>query len=659
MWKNRGIIFQVNCIVISLLFIATTSITTVNTVLSYKSLEREITTRTLPAILAKVSSAIDTSLLVPAASLATLAQTPSLLEWIEAGEPQERTSLFFKAARNIAKQHRVQHMNLTIKNSGSYYASAKDKEIIKKLQAGTDAWFTEFEQSNAYINVNTHKVDDPYYPRMSYLNQRIEDAEKNFIGIISIGIDLKKISEHLEYMGVEEKGSVFLIHKNGNILLHPNSELNGKNIAMLSNIAPFAEDALSKKTVIFETTNADGEKIWVGTREIPLLDAVIFSEVNASEICSEITRSWKFSALISCGILLLSLISSTLLVKGITTPMRQLMQYAKNIASKEIRTVTLPENLKGEMGELFQSISIMVEATDDRIFKARKQTQIANNVLEGTKEQEKRLDTILSTVLVETTQRIANNDTHLKSSVDVIDKMRERVDAMVDSAVAIDESANNAKESATRGEKKLRSAIRSIELVNESTDNLNLNLESLNGTTNAIGRILNTITDIADQTNLLALNAAIEAARAGEYGRGFAVVADEVRKLAEKTMQATQDVNFNIKEIQAASTASLSGMSGTVQEIKQATSQVIESNEELHYIIARVDESIKLIDSISKEVTIQQSDALTVIDVVSKSRDSANENVVEMDRLADFMREFKDESDNLRSLVEDLNYCEE
>ena len=91
MWKNRGIIFQVNCIVISLLFIATTSITAVNTILSYKSLEREITTRTLPAILAEVSSAIDTSLLVPAASLATLAQTPSLLEWIEAGEPQERT----------------------------------------------------------------------------------------------------------------------------------------------------------------------------------------------------------------------------------------------------------------------------------------------------------------------------------------------------------------------------------------------------------------------------------------------------------------------------------------------------------------------------------------------------------------------------------------
>ncbi|MDO8206819.1 MAG: methyl-accepting chemotaxis protein [Gallionella sp.] len=75
-------------------------------------------------------------------------------------------------------------------------------------------------------------------------------------------------------------------------------------------------------------------------------------------------------------------------------------------------------------------------------------------------------------------------------------------------------------------------------------------IRSLGESTEKIGDIAMVIKGIADQTNLLALNAAIEAARAGEFGRGFSVVADEVRKLAERTGQATHEINQMISAVQ-------------------------------------------------------------------------------------------------------------
>ena len=120
---------------------------------------------------------------------------------------------------------------------------------------------------------------------------------------------------------------------------------------------------------------------------------------------------------------------------------------------------------------------------------------------------------------------------------------------------------------AHKGGDAVRRTIEGMNTIRETIQETSKRIKRLGESSQEIGNIVELINDIADQTNILALNAAIQASMAGEAGRGFAVVADEVQRLAERSANATKQIEFLVRTIQTDTNEAIVSMERSTTDV--------------------------------------------------------------------------------------------
>ncbi len=195
-----------------------------------------------------------------------------------------------------------------------------------------------------------------------------------------------------------------------------------------------------------------------------------------------------------------------------------------------------------------------------------------------------------------------------------LDDMRERIDQISQLSRLTQSNSEKTADNARQGSELVSLTAEEMQKIASTVSRAVAQLNSLKEKTEQIGGVANVINEISDQTNLLALNAAIEAARAGESGRGFAVVADEVRQLAQRTSEATTQIETMVVNIQSETVESVQAMESAQPQVAKGQQQIIEATELLQSIEAQAADSLARI----REVALSTLDQVNAVgDVAS------------------------------------------
>ncbi|ACL05613.1 Methyl-accepting chemotaxis sensory transducer [Desulfatibacillum aliphaticivorans] len=495
------------------------------------------------------------------------------------------------------------------------------KQSLSSDQSFQNALRGEHVVSDIYRSEQSGKVVfnllAPVYP------DAVDRNANNVQGILMCTLTLETIAQKfVNSIKYGETGYGFLVAKDGDLVVHPDSSL---VLKLNTYDLPFGEEMMSgnAKTMRYQFKGVDKFSAF---KVVPRSGWRLVLTSNVDEFMA---NAYKIRNLLGViGILVVVFVGLgvwLLMGRIVIKPVHQVVGLAKKLQVGDLSAQLETGNDElGEMGGALNAVvlgmreraqaakgiasgdlcqDIMVASEKDVLGKALfDMVESLNSVVGELTVSGQQVDEGARQIS-DSSQSLAQGATEQASSLEEISASMSEISTQTktnaDNAVQANQLAEEARRAGDEGASRMGEMMDAMSAINESSQQ--------------IAKIIKTIDDIAFQTNLLALNAAVEAARAGVHGKGFAVVAQEVRSLAARSAKAAQETADLIEgsshkvsdgnDIAEKTAEALTGINDTITKVADLVGEIAAASNEQAQGISQINIGLSQIDDATQQNT--------------------------------------------------------
>ena len=559
------------------------------------------------------------------------------------------------------------YLNFTVFDSNGIVLATDNEMVSSSVEK--EHIVSACERSSAYIT-NIYSFGGKNY--FSILASTKSGNSEQKVACITIQSDM--LVNALNEYTFGKSGYVYLVGKDGEILLHKDTDQIGKNALEIG----------KKDEEYTEVTNAV-EKILAnnsGTTEYKFKDNnYIVGYYGSSYFDGTVVMVTTNIIVMGVVLMCLTVLFSLLFAKRITKPIISTTNRLRSLAQGNLTDPVDVWYSKDELGVLSNSLEetiVCLRQYINLITVALTQISEGNlcHRMEGTfKGDFYKIKSTFNEILDSLSDTFASINMSAEQvnsgAVQVSNIAQSVSQGSTQQASAIEElsaTLSDVSKQITQNSEDSKNAYNIVLKNTEAVDNCNSDMGNMVNAMNAIhtasdeiSKIIKVIDEIAFQTNILALNAAVEAAREGS--KGFGVVADEVRRLASRSAEAAKQTASLIENQSAAvskgskiaeeTADSLNNIVSNSNTIKDLVKNISDASEAQAEAIVQVNTGV---DQISAVVSANTS---TAVGSASASEELSSQSLILKNMIARFKLSENSEKDKKEHQTSRFTYIDD